>query len=72
MLTGRKAILHGCVKVEEAHRQHTGTIANLTGHHASAAKANIGAQYFAFYGRKNAGEKIVDSVQTGAVFIAQR
>ena len=55
MLTGRQAILHRSVKVEEAHRQHTGAIANLAGHHTAATKAYIGAQHFAFYGRKNAG-----------------
>ena len=55
MLTGRKTILHRSVKVEEAHRQHTGAVAYLAGHHAAAAKAYIGAQHFAFYGCKNAG-----------------
>ncbi len=69
---GGQAVLHCGVEVEEAHGEDAGAVADLAGQHAAAAEAYVAAQHFPFYRGVDARQQIVDRIEAGAVFVAQR
>ncbi len=71
-LARRKAVFHACVEIEETHSKHAAAVADLTHHHAASAKSNVAVQHFAFHRGPNARQQIVNGVELGAIFVAQR
>ena len=70
--TSREAVFHRRVKVEKAHGEDAGAVADLAGHHPPAAEGDIAVEHFAFHGGINPGKQLGYRVKMGAIFVTQR
>ncbi|MNY69330.1 hypothetical protein D3C86_2072510 [compost metagenome] len=69
--SGGKAIFHRGAEIEKPHRENSGTIADLAGHHATTAEGDAGVQDFTFHSGINAWKQIANSVKLSAIFVTQ-
>ena len=70
--TSREAVFHRRVKVEKAHGEDAGAVADLAGQHPPAAEGDIAVEHFAFHGGINPGKQLGYRVKMGAIFVTQR